>query len=225
MRTQLRTRQTARVGNQGSRRAILQAAITEFSREGVAGARTDAIARAAKVNKALLYYYFEDKESLYGAVLDQVFGGLMDAIMQVLNQNLRPRDKILAYVKTHFDYIASHPKYPRLVQAEMMRMGREQSPQLERMARQYFRPLFAKLAEVLSAGIKAGEFRPVDPMQFIPSMIAVVVFYFTSIPVMRAVTGVDPRTPERLAARKAAIVDLVSAALFETELYPQGANR
>ena len=37
------------------------------------------------------------------------------------------------------------------------------------MARQYFRPLFAKLAEVLSAGIKAGEFRPVDPMQFIPS--------------------------------------------------------
>jgi hypothetical protein len=62
-------------------------------------------------------------------------------------------------------------------------------------------------------------------MQFIPSMIAVVVFYFTSIPVMRAVTGVDPLTPERLAARKAAIVDLVSAALFETELYPQGANR
>src|ERR1044071_3097612 len=110
MRTQLRTRQTARVGSQGSRRAILQAAITEFSREGVAGARTDAIARAAKVNKALLYYYFEDKESLYGAVLDQVFGGLMDAIMQVLNQNLRPRDKILAYVKTHFDYIGSTPQ-------------------------------------------------------------------------------------------------------------------
>ena len=48
----------------------------EFSREGVAGARTDAIARAAGVNKALLYYYFKDKETLYGAVLDQVFGGL-----------------------------------------------------------------------------------------------------------------------------------------------------
>src|SRR5437762_9327850 len=110
-----------RMGSRGrpeqSRAAILDAAVREFSREGVAGARTDAIARAAKVNKALLYYYFEDKESLYGAVLDQVFGGLMDAIMQVLNQNLRPRDKILAYVKTHFDYIASHPKYPRLVQA------------------------------------------------------------------------------------------------------------
>ncbi len=52
----------------------------EFSREGVAGARTDAIARAAGVNKALLYYYFKDKETLYGAVLDHVFGGLRDSI-------------------------------------------------------------------------------------------------------------------------------------------------
>ena len=71
-----------RLGSRGrpeeSRAAILQAAVSEFSREGVAGARTDAIARAAGVNKALLYYYFKDKETLYGAVLDQVFGGLTD---------------------------------------------------------------------------------------------------------------------------------------------------
>ncbi len=66
-----------RLGSRGrpeeSRAAILQAAVREFSREGVAGARTDAIARAAGVNKALLYYYFKDKETLYAAVLDQVF--------------------------------------------------------------------------------------------------------------------------------------------------------
>ena len=73
-----------RLGSRGrpeeSRAAILQAAVREFSREGVAGARTDAIARAAGVNKALLYYYFKDKETLYAAVLDQVFGGLTQSI-------------------------------------------------------------------------------------------------------------------------------------------------
>ena len=67
----------ARLGSRGkpeeSRAAILQAAIREFAREGVAGARTDAIAKAAKVNKALLYYYFRDKDALYGAALEQVF--------------------------------------------------------------------------------------------------------------------------------------------------------
>ena len=66
-----------RLGSRGrpeeSRDAILQAAVREFAREGIAGARTDAIARQAKVNKALLYYYFKDKEALHSAVLDQVF--------------------------------------------------------------------------------------------------------------------------------------------------------
>src|SRR6266699_2471586 len=95
-----------RMGSRGrpeeSRAAILDAAVREFSREGVAGARTDAIARAARVNKALLYYYFKDKEALYNAVLDQVFGGLLAAIEEVLSQDLRPREKLLAYVGAHF---------------------------------------------------------------------------------------------------------------------------
>ena len=69
-----------RMGSRGqpeeSRAAILQAAAQEFAEHGIAGARTDAIARAARVNKALLYYYFKDKETLYGAVLDDAFSGM-----------------------------------------------------------------------------------------------------------------------------------------------------
>ena len=57
-----------------------------------------------------------------------------------------------------------------------------------------------------------------DPMQFVPSMIAVVVFYFTAVPVIRAVAGVDPLAPQHLAARKAAVLDFVSTALFDPEL-------
>src|SRR5204863_4419957 len=114
-----------RMGSRGrpeeSRAAILNAAITEFSHEGPAGARTDAIARAARVNKALLYYYFKDKDTLYSAVLDQVFGGLTESIQAALSTDLPPREKLLAYVGAHFDYIAGHPLYPRIVQGEMMR--------------------------------------------------------------------------------------------------------
>src|SRR5919108_4941480 len=91
-----------------TRAAILRAAVEEFANEGVAGARTDAIARAAHVNKALLYYYFKDKEALYGAVLDHVFGGLTAAVMEVLRQGLPPREKILAYARGPVDFIA-HP--------------------------------------------------------------------------------------------------------------------
>ena len=210
-----------RLGSRGrpeeSRAAILQAALREFSREGVAGARTDAIARAAGVNKALLYYYFKDKETLYGAVLDQVFGGLRESIQLALSSDLPPREKLLAYVGAHFDYIASHPLYPRIAQGEVMRAARGPTPQLARIAKRYFVPLFRKVAAVIQEGQVAGEFRPVDAKHFIPSMIAVIVFHFTNAPVLRMVTGADPYSEEIVAARRAAVLDFISAALFRPE--------
>src|SRR5207244_11018379 len=109
-----------RMGSRGrpeeSRAAILEAAVREFSREGVAGARTDAIARAARVNKALLYYYFEDKEALYNAVLDQVFGGLLAAIEEVLSRDSPPKEKILPSAGTQFAAVATPPIKPPNVQ-------------------------------------------------------------------------------------------------------------
>ena len=208
-----------RLGSRGrpeqSRAAILNAAVREFSREGVAGARTDAIARAAKVNKALLYYYFKDKEALYGAVLDQVFGGLAEAVRPAFELPLPPREKILAYARTHFDYIAAHPLYPRIVQGEMMRAGRGGVTQLDRIVKQYFIPLSQQLARVVKEGMASGEFRAVEPVQFISSMISVIVFYFINAPAMRLMFGSDPLVPERVAARRAAVLDFISAALFQ----------
>src|SRR3954464_277127 len=106
---------------QESRAAILQAAAEEFAAHGVAGARTDAIARQARVNKALLYYYFKDKETLYGAVLENAFAGLKGSVFRVLDSDLAPREKMLAYAGAYFDFVGSNQIYPRLMQREMMR--------------------------------------------------------------------------------------------------------
>ena len=43
----------------------------EFSTHGLSGARTDRIAESAKVNKALLYYYFKSKQGLYAAAVEK----------------------------------------------------------------------------------------------------------------------------------------------------------
>src|SRR3954464_3888136 len=113
-----------RLGTRGtpekSRAAILKAAVREFAREGVAGARTDAIARAAGVNKALLYYYFRDKEALYGAVIDSVFSGLRERVLEVLSVDAPPRERLMAYVAAHFDFAASAAEFPRVLQHELM---------------------------------------------------------------------------------------------------------
>jgi TetR/AcrR family transcriptional regulator len=218
-----------RMGSRGqpeeSRAAILQAAAREFAEYGIAGARTDAIAREARVNKALLYYYFKDKETLYGAVLDDAFSGLRSTVFDVLDSKQKPREKVLAYVGAYFDFVASHPLFPRLMHREMMQARAGASPHLERLIKNYFQPIFARVSEVLRQGIAAGEFRPVDPAHFVPSMIAIIVFYFSGAPVMRRIVGFDPLTPQRIAERRAAVLDFISAALFDPRHFAtQGAR-
>jgi AcrR family transcriptional regulator len=206
-----------RLGTRGqpeeSRAAILKAAVGEFAEHGIAGARTDAIAREARVNKALLYYYFKDKDALYEAVLDHVFSGLRARVMPVLESKLPPREKMLRYLGTYFDYIAANPRFPRVVQGEWVRSGAG-TARMQRISKEYFRPIFEKLAGVLRDGIAAGEFRVVNPIDFLPSVAAVIVFYFTSAPLMKTFLKVDPLSEERIRQRRAFVLDFISAALF-----------
>ena len=214
----------ARLGTRGrpeeSRASILRAAVREFADHGIAGARTDAIARAAGVNKALLYYYFKDKETMYAAALDQVFSGLRTCVFASLEGNAPPRQKMMSYVGAYFDYIAANPLYPRLVQREMMRAGKGQSPLLRHIVNEYFRPIFGRLSSVFEEGIKSGEFRPVDPVHFVPSIVALIVFYFSSVPVIQLITHTNPLSPEKIAERRAFVLDFVSAALFRASSDP-----
>ncbi len=69
--------------------AIVAAALEEFAQLGLAGARMDEIARAARVNKALLYYYFESKEHLYQGVVEQMFVAMTDALRGALEHGRR----------------------------------------------------------------------------------------------------------------------------------------
>ena len=201
-----------------SRAAILKAAAKEFAQHGIAGARTDAIAREARVNKALLYYYFKDKETLYGAVLDNVFLGLRTAVFRVLDTDQPPREKMMAYAGAYFDFIASNQLYPRLMQREMMRAREGQSQHIDKVIKNYIQPIFVRVSEVIRKGTEDGEFRAVNPVHFVPSIVAMIVFFFSSAPMMQRIVGFNPLTPDRIAERRAAVLDFISAALFRPNL-------
>ncbi len=207
-----------------SRAAILKAAAREFAEHGIAGARTDTIAREAQVNKALLYYYFEDKETLYSAVLDSAFSGLKDTVFQALDSTLSPREKIMAYAGAYFDFIASNRLYPRLMQREMMRAKEGESQHIDKIIKTYIQPIFVRVNQVLQEGIAKGEFRPVKTEHFVPSMVAIIVFYFSSAPMMQKIVGFNPLSPQRIAERRAAVLDFISAALFAPTHPTQGAR-
>jgi hypothetical protein len=101
------------------------------------------------------------------------------------------------------------------MQREMMRAREGQSEHIDRLVKTYFRPIYKRVGELLHNGTVEGAFRPVDPAHFVSSMVAMIVFYFSSAPVMQRIVHFNPLAPQRIAERRAAVLDFVSAALFE----------
>jgi TetR/AcrR family transcriptional regulator len=89
------------------------------------------------VNKALLYYYYRDKDALYGAALDHVFQERNEFLMRVLAEDIPPGQKILRYVGAFFDYLAEHPSHREMVQREMLAHG----SQMQRVVKLYLADL------------------------------------------------------------------------------------
>lgn len=212
-----RAQKRSRFGTRGqpeeSRAAILRAAVAEFAEYGIDGARTDRIAKEARVNKALLYYYFRDKDALYEAVLFRVFSGMREQVMPVLDSDLPPKQKLLEYVGRYFDYIAMNPQFPRVVQSEMMRVGAHGSPRMLRIAREYFAPIYVRLAQTLREGAERREFRAINAMDFIPSMVGIVIFYFNTATMMKSLLKLDPLSKNRIAERRKFVLDFISEAV------------
>ena len=194
----------------GTRATILKAAGQLYAEYGLAGARTDAIAAAAGVNKALLYYYFKSKEGLYQTVVGSQVQEFQQQAREVLSAKGPAGPILLRYVSYHFDFMGTHPYYPRIFQRMMM----EGDPALERMIREHSVPLKKLLAALLERGIKSGEFRPVNKTHTIISIAGLTAHYFNIAPAFQVVTGQDPFSKANLATRKAEVLKFIRYALF-----------
>jgi TetR/AcrR family transcriptional regulator len=207
-----RSRQAAQADH--SRERILQAAIREFSEHGLAGARTSAIASAARVNKALLYYYFRDKEALYAAALEEVAGKVAGDALAVLELDCSPGERVLRFALQHFDRIFSHHGFQNLMQQEMVRFRTGQSNAMRIIAKRAFEPMWDRTLQIVGDGIRSGELCSVDPMQMMYAALGANVFFFLSSPMVRLVTSVDPLDPVAVADRRTAAIEYLGQTIF-----------
>ncbi|MGA3034313.1 MAG: TetR/AcrR family transcriptional regulator [Terracidiphilus sp.] len=194
---------------------ILDAAVREFAENGLAGARTEHIAVAAGVNKALLYYYFDSKEKLYSAALEEVSGRVRDRSMAVFLREATPGERLLRAALEHFDRILTQRDFQSLMQQEMMRLHRGEEGELPILIKRIFAPLQAMFFSMVREGIASGELIEADWMQMILSSLGSNVFYFLSAPIWRLVMTIEPFAPEVLRARRVALVEFLGKAIFQ----------
>ena len=170
----------------------------------------DAIAAAAGVNKALLYYYFKSKESLYQAVVEDHFEVFNNEALAVLNGPGPARKVLLQYVEMHFDFICTRLRYASLYQQLMTAGGKP----LERLVKKYFVPRGQALGKLLQRGMRSGEFRKAERLNTAISIVSMIVFYFSAVPVMQLIGHADPYSKASLKRRKQEVLDFIRYGLF-----------
>ena len=204
--------------------AIVAAALEEFAQLGLAGARIDEIARAARVNKALLYYYFESKEHLYQGVVEQMFVAMTGALRRALSTADGPREKLLAFLDANFKVLAAQPGYARLLEQEMdivkVFLNNFQPDTAPKFFRQ-ITPLLIEFRAVLEEGVKTGVFRIIDIDAVLPLLLMLVRTAVRGIPM----AGKFISTSRKVSAkrRRAAAIDFITCALFTAQRKEEGA--
>lgn len=171
-----------------TRQRILDASSAVFAEEGFAGARVDAIAERAGVNKAMLYYHIGDKRALYGEVLKRNF----DRIQKALNENLpnegSASDRLRAVIVIVERAIAANPDHPRIVLREFASGTTNIPPEvLHQML-----GLLAVVRDILAEGTGSGELRPTEPVMTHLTIIGAILMLSVVSPLRERVTDFAP---------------------------------
>jgi TetR/AcrR family transcriptional regulator len=199
-----------------TRASILQAAERIFAEVGPEGARTEAIAEAAGVNKALIYYYFKGKDDLYLAVLESHLTEFRRRALGVLGSKGSARVRLLRYVSLHFDFISARPYYPRL----MHRLMSTDNRLVQRVVQEYSAPIYRKLAELIEEGVRSREFRQVNSHHTIYSLVGLSVFYFAAAPIVKELTQIDAFDRANVACRRDEVLKFIRYGLFREPATP-----
>lgn len=191
-----------------TRQRILEAAVADFCNRGYDGARMQQIVARAGCNIRMAYHYFGDKEGLYLAVLEEVYGELRRREAELDLEHLAPLDGMAALVEFTFDYMANHPEFISLVRDENLRAG-QMLKKSQRIPSETT-PLVGMISDTLKRGEQAGVFRRgVDPMQLYISMLALSFTHISNRHTLSIIFEKDLGDPKWLKERRAHAVDVI----------------
>lgn len=162
-----------------TRDRLIAAAAIEFAARGFDGAKVDRIAARARLNKAMLYYHFHNKASLYREILSDMFGALAARVEGVQRDGVDPVEQIRRFVQAVAAESAARPHFPPMWMREMAESGRHLDEHVLANAMRVLRVLAAILAD----GHERGLFRAVHPFVVHMSIVAPIVLFGATAPI------------------------------------------
>lgn len=190
---------------------IVRAARVLFATRGYDAVSVQDVATRARVNKALVFYHYGNKENLLEAVLRGYYAQHAAVLASVEHDpGADERQRLRRLAEAYFDFIASHAPDAGLVQRHL------DHPVAGKRIAEGVEQLYRAFVEAAGPGFR--EEGPLGTRQLFMTFSAIVVGYFTQAALYARVWDWAPLRPEALAARRAHLAVLVDWVLGS----PQG---
>ncbi|MFN8208524.1 MAG: TetR/AcrR family transcriptional regulator [Bacteroidales bacterium] len=163
---------------------ILRSARSVFLRKGLDGARMQEIADEAGINKALLHYYFRNKEKLFQAVFNRVLNEFLPALWENFQSDVSLEQKIRSFVEIYFRLLSQNIFIPQFIISELNRDPQGLKTFVDRLSDEVLKPSFSKLEAQIREEIRRKAIRPIDPYNLMVNIISMCIFPFLARPVL-----------------------------------------
>ncbi|WP_188051567.1 TetR/AcrR family transcriptional regulator [Flavobacterium sp. GP15] len=168
---------------------ILNAAKEIFQQKGMDGARMQEIADKAKINKALLHYYYRSKQLLFEAVFKSAFALLAPQLNKVLNDDSDLFDKIRKFTDSYISFVIKHPYLPNFVIQEL-----NKNPEfIQKLRLQENFPSITTFKLQVSDAIEKKIIIQIQAEQLFINIMSLNVFPFIAEPLLTALINVDKK--------------------------------
>lgn len=160
---------------------ILEAAKKVFIEKGYAGARMQAIADEAQINKAMLHYYYRSKEALFNRIMEDIVIIMANQFLPALTGEVSVLEKVERLVDGYTDTVTKNPHIPIFVLNELSQNQLKFQENLK--SKLEANDVFPNFIQQIKEEQEKGILRPIAPHHFMLTVMSLIVFPFVAKPV------------------------------------------
>lgn len=192
---------------------ILDAAMKVFTQRGFDGARTEDIAKEAGINRALLHYYYRDKQTIFNMIFEERFKEFFGGIFKIFSSDKPLLEKVRLIIEHEITTFIAHPDLARFIIGEVANRPERLIEQGQKLGINP-RAFLEGFEKEVKQEVKAGRIKSIEGRQLLMNIMSLCIYPFVAQPIIRAMMQLD-RTSfnNMMEARKKEIYDFILNAI------------
>jgi AcrR family transcriptional regulator len=180
-------------GDISTEKRILEAAHKVFVKKGYAAARMEDISKEAGINRALLHYYFRSKDKMFDIIFNEHFGEVLGGLTEMIKTEMPFEQRLKRIIEVYQNKFTSHPDLPLFVIHELAQNPDRLVQLIAKLpggegAKSKFATAFRAIVQ---KEIEEGRIRPIDGMQLLMNILALIIYPFIAKPIFQFVMNIN----------------------------------